>query len=125
MTAPSSRCPGRAEALFAQAVDADIAYMRSAGVIDEEGMSGQAYYDDDDAFEFLLDALKWKGMRNKDEEMLAAFIDEYMELQQRYMEEKGLVEWDWSAYWAHFGAKFCLRFDRILTSVKIRSIFEK
>lgn len=33
-------------------------------------------------------------MRNKDEEMLAAFIDEYMELQQRYMEEKGLVEWD-------------------------------
>ena len=85
---------GRAEALFAQAVEADIAYMRSAGVIDEEGLSGQAYYDDDDAFEFLLDALKWKGMRNKDEEMLAAFIDEYMELQQRYMEEKGLVEWD-------------------------------
>lgn len=41
---------GRAEALFAQAVEADIAYMRSAGVIDEEGMSGQAYYDDDDAF---------------------------------------------------------------------------
>ena len=57
---------GRAEALFAQAVDADIAYIRVIG----------------------------SNMPYLDEEMLAAFIDEYMELQQRYMEEKGLVEWD-------------------------------
>ena len=84
----------RAEALFQQAVEADIAYMREAGVIDEEGLAGDAYYDDDDAFEFLLDRLKWKGMKPKDEENLADFIDMYMELQQRYMEEKGLVEWD-------------------------------
>ena len=85
----------QAETLVAQAIDADFAYMRSAGILTDDGLMGEAYYDDDDAFEFILDHMA-KARRTKDREMdhLAAFIDQYMDLQQQYLEEIGLLSWD-------------------------------
>ena len=44
------------DALVRQAIDADLEYMKSAGVLTEDGTMGDAYYDDDDAFEFCWTA---------------------------------------------------------------------
>ena len=84
-----------AENLVRQAIAWDIEYMRSAGVIDGSGMMGTVYYDDDDAFEFLLDRMsRERGLSEDQEGPLAAFIDQYMELQQQYLEGAGLMDWD-------------------------------
>ena len=45
------------EAFVRRAIEADMAYMLETGVIDEDGMMGEAYYDDDDAFEFILERM--------------------------------------------------------------------
>lgn len=85
---------GKAEGLVRQALDADLAYMRCAGVIDEAGAEGNAFYDDDDAFEYLLDRLsRERGTREDELDDLTDFIDQYMDLMQAYMEEKGLLSW--------------------------------
>ena len=84
-----------AQALLAQAIDADFAYMREAGILTADGLMGNAYYDDDDAFEFILDHMaKARRAREKDMDALAAFIDQYMELQEQYLSENGLLNWD-------------------------------
>ena len=84
-----------AETLLQQAVDADFAYMAQAGILAEDGLMGQDYYDDDDAFEFILDHMaKVRRAKEKDMDALAAFIDQYMELQERYLSESGLLSWD-------------------------------
>lgn len=85
----------QADTLLEQAIDADFAYMLSAGVLDEQGAMGDAYYDDDDAFEFMLDFIgraRKAGERELDQ--IASFIDQYMELQQQYLEDNGLMSWD-------------------------------
>lgn len=85
----------QAETLLTQAIDADFAYMLSAGILGEDGLMGNAYYDDDDAFEFILDRMA-KVRKAKDREMdfLAAFIDQYLDLQQQYLESKDLMSWE-------------------------------
>ena len=45
------------EDFIRRAIEADMAYMREIDVIDEEGLMGDGEYDDDDAFEALLDVL--------------------------------------------------------------------
>ena len=67
----------------------------SAGVLEKDGTMGNAYYDDDDAFEFMLDEIGKKRKSNDRElDMIASFIDQYMDLQQAYLEDKGLMSWD-------------------------------
>ena len=82
---------GQCEKLLSDAIEADMAYMLKAGVLDAEGMMGDAYYDDDDAFEALLDTL---GEDADDDEMgeLAQMLDSYMAAQQDFMEASGLME---------------------------------
>ena len=83
------------EALVRQAIDADLEYMKSAGVIAEDGSMGDSYYDDDDAFEFLLDRIcQERGISGDRELRIASFLDDYMDAQQSYMEKHGLREWD-------------------------------
>ena len=85
----------QAEALVAQAIDADFAYMVSAGVLDADGLMGNAYYDDDDAFEFILDHIATaRKAKERDMDALAAFVEQYMELQEQYLEKKGLMSWE-------------------------------
>ncbi|NLG25978.1 MAG: hypothetical protein GX558_11515 [Clostridiales bacterium] len=85
------------EALARRAIELDFEYMRAAGVIDERGLMGDAYYDDDDAFEYIFDRMcRERGLREDDpaQEHLAAFVDQYMELQEQFMGQRGMVKWD-------------------------------
>lgn len=85
----------QANELLAQAIDTDMAYMQSAGILDKDGMMGDAYYDDDDAFEFILEHMaRQRKMKEDAQGPLAAFIDQYMELQQLFLEENGMMDWD-------------------------------
>ncbi len=84
-----------AESLLRQAIDADMAYMLDAGILNENGLMGNAYYDDDEAFEFLLDRMaRERGLDEDGQGPLAAFIDQYMDLQQQFLEDNGLMAWD-------------------------------
>ena len=85
----------QAESLVSQAIDADMAYMLHAGVLTQDGLMGEAYYDDDEAFEFILEQMaRARKMREDAQGPLAAFIDQYMDLQQQFLEESGLMDWD-------------------------------
>ena len=84
-----------AQNLVRQAIGWDLEYMRSAGVIDENGLMGAVYYDDDDAFEYILERMgRERGLSEDDQGPLASFIDQYMDLLQQYLESAGLLEWD-------------------------------
>jgi len=80
------------EDFIRRAIGADMAYMREIDVIDEDGLMGEGEYDDDDAFEALLDVLG--GDTEDEDEMnrLAQMLDSYMNAQQDFMEASGLVE---------------------------------
>lgn len=81
--------------LISQAIDADMKFMHENGVIDTEGNAGDSYYDDDDAFEFMVDELTAQNGLNPEMSIrLASLIDDYMDYQQEYLESKGLVDWD-------------------------------
>ncbi len=94
-TAEFKPLAAQAETLVKQAIDADFAYMLSAGVLTQDGAMGDAYYDDDDAFEFMLNAIaRQRSSSERELDFVAAFIDQYMDLQQQYLEDKGLMSWD-------------------------------
>ena len=85
----------QAKELLDLAIDTDMAYMQSAGILNADGMMGEAYYDDDDAFEFILERMaRARKMKEDAQGPLAAFIDQYMELQQLFPEENGMMDWD-------------------------------
>ena len=79
------------EDFIRRAIEADMAYMREIDVIDEDGLMGDGEYDDDDAFEALLDVLG----DDADEDGMnqtAQLLDSYMAAQQDFMEASGLME---------------------------------
>ena len=80
--------------LIGQIIDADMEYMHESGVLDAEGNSGGSYYEDDEAFEFMVEKitadLRLDPVRAV---KLASLIDDYMDYQQEYLESKGLVQW--------------------------------
>ena len=83
------------DVLVSQMIDLDMDFMHKTGVIDENGEAGDNYYDDDEAFEYILDAIVVKHKFNADMAMKAAsLLDDFTDLQQAYMEAKGLVEWE-------------------------------
>ena len=89
------RLADRLPALVGAAIDADMAYMARAGVIDGDGMMGDQFYDDDDAFEYILDALAGpKKPAEPEMRALSAFVDQYMELQEQYMASADLIDWE-------------------------------
>ncbi len=83
------------EPLIAQAIDADMAYMHESGVLDADGNAGDSYYEDDDAFEAMVEALVAQNDLSPEQAVkVAALVDDYMDAQQAYLESKGLVEWE-------------------------------
>lgn len=83
----------RLETLIAQAIDADLAFMRESGVIDEDGNAGDSYYEEDDAFEYIVEALAAANDLDPDQAVRMAFlIDDFMDAQQAYLEYRGLVQ---------------------------------
>ena len=80
------------EDFIRRAIEADMAYMREIDVIDEDGLMGDGEYDDDDAFEALLDVLAEDCEDDAQIDALAQMLDSYMAAQQEFMEASGLVE---------------------------------
>lgn len=75
-------------------IDADMEYMHQNGILDEEGNSGGSYYEDDEAFEFMVEKLAADLKLDPVKAVkLASLIDDYMDYQQEYLENKGLVQW--------------------------------
>ncbi len=85
----------RIDALLSEIIDADMAYMHEAGVLDEEGNAGDSYYEDDDAFESMVEAVVAQNNLSPEEAVkIASLVNDYMDLQQEYLESKGLVDWE-------------------------------
>lgn len=80
------------EDFIRRAIEADMAYMLEIDVIDEEGFMGDGEYDDDDAFEALLDMLGGDASDEDEMNRLAQLLDSYMNAQQDFMEASGLME---------------------------------
>jgi len=86
---------GMIESLISQAIDADMDYMHKSGVLDDEGNAGDEYYEDDDAFEYMVEAIVAKNNLTPEQAVkVAALVDDYMDHQQAYLESKGLCDWE-------------------------------
>ena len=81
--------------LISQTIDADMAYMHEHHVIDEEGNAGTEYYEDDEAFEYMVEKLAEDNQLDPVKAVkLASLVVDYMDYQQEYLESRGLVAWD-------------------------------
>ena len=80
------------EGFIRRAIEADMAYMREIDVIDEDGLMGEGEYDEDDAFEALLDALADDPEDDAAMDALAQMLDSYMEAQQDFLDQSGLTQ---------------------------------
>ena len=81
--------------LISQAIDADMDFMHKSGVLDEEGNAGDEYYEDDDAFEYMVEAIVAANKLTPEQAVkVAALVDDYMDHQQAYLESKGLCDWE-------------------------------
>lgn len=79
------------ETFIRRAIEADMAYMRETDVLTADGLMGEGEYDDDDAFEALLDKLG-EGVTDEDElNRIAQRLDSYMSAQQDFLEKSGLA----------------------------------
>ena len=71
----------------------DLRFMHSTGVLNQEEEQGDADYDDDEAFEYILDAYLTDFPCDEDAAMkVAELLNCYMELQYDYLKSQGLVE---------------------------------
>lgn len=72
-------------ALVPQMIDADMAYMHEAGVLDDDGYAGDAYYEDDEAIEYIVETLAAKNALDPEQAVkLAALVDDYLDAQQMF-----------------------------------------
>ena len=86
---------GQIETLISQAIDEDMDYLHDADVLDADGNAGDGYYEDDEAFEFIVETLAANNALSGEEAVkMASLIADYMDLQQAYLEHKGLVDWE-------------------------------
>ena len=86
---------GMIASLISQAIDADMDFMHRTGVLDEDGNAGDNYYEDDDAFEYMVEAIvEANDLTPEQAVKVAALVDDYMDHQQAYLESKGLVDWE-------------------------------
>ena len=87
--------PSQIDSLLRKAVEYDLQYMKENGVIGPESEAGDSFYDDDEAFEYISDNLcKVFGGNDETAMRICALVDDYMDLQEEYMEQSGLVEWE-------------------------------
>lgn len=86
---------GMIETLISQAIDADMEFMHQSGVLDAEGNAGDEYYEDDDAFEYMVEYIVARNSLSPEQAVkVAALVDDYMDHQQAYLESKGLCDWE-------------------------------
>ena len=81
------------DSLIAQAIDADIAFMHETGVLDADGNAGDAYYEEDDAFEYIVETLAAANALSPEAAVkMASLVDDFMDFQQDYLVYKDLVQ---------------------------------
>ena len=91
----SYEIPVPKDALISQAIDADMTFMYQNGILNSDGLGGDEYYDEDDAFEFILEELLRLHLLDGEAAIkVAVFVNDFMEFQYEYMEKKGLVDLD-------------------------------
>lgn len=83
-------------ALVPQMIDADMAYMHEAGVLDADGYACDAYYEDDEAIEYIVESLAAKNALDPEQAVKPrpALVDDYLDAQQMFLESQGMVEYD-------------------------------
>ena len=90
---PFRAIAGEIPAAIRDFVTYDLHFMKVTGVVDENGEQGENEYDDDEAFEFIYDAWLSDHPENEDEDMLmAALLNEYMDLQYQFLCQQGLAD---------------------------------
>ena len=86
---------GMIESLISQAIDADMDYMHKECVLDADGNAGDEYYEDDEAFEHMVETIVANNKLTPEQAVkVAALVDDYMDHQQAYLESKGLCDWE-------------------------------
>ncbi|NLV59430.1 MAG: hypothetical protein GXY67_11785 [Clostridiales bacterium] len=84
---------GQLTAVLDAFITLDFQYMHLAGVLDEEGNRGENEYDEDEAFEEILDGYLMNHPCSEERVMeLAGLLDQYMEWQRAFLELTGLAE---------------------------------
>lgn len=81
-----------AKDVFNYAMTYDLDYMTKAGII-KDGEFTDAYYDEDDAFDFIIDRTS-NAMSDVEGDVIAELIELYFEYHDAFMEEKGLLDWE-------------------------------
>ncbi len=73
-------------------MEADFAYMKKEGILDGKE---DAFYDDDDAYDYIVETILEKEKPGEEKELLiAALVDAYMDSQNAYMEAHDLLSWE-------------------------------
>ena len=82
--------------LTRELLTADLAFMVASGVLLADGTPGESFYDDDDAFEALCDAVigAREGLDEQAEMRIAHLVDDYMDCAQQYFEASDLLFWE-------------------------------
>lgn len=78
--------------VFNLAMAYDLDYMVASGVL-REGDFTDVYYDEDDAFDFIMEHLS-NAHPEWDADTLTDLLDLYTDYHDVYMEEKGLLTWE-------------------------------
>ncbi len=81
------------QSVLATALDADLRFMEATGVL-VGGLPGDAFYDDDEAYEAICDAVvSTLGLSEEAEMAACRIVDDYMDIFEQYLTSKGLIDW--------------------------------
>jgi len=76
-----------------QAQSLDLRYMRESNTLDAEGFEGEGYYDEDEAFEYIVEEIvKLRGLNDEQAILAAVLVDAYMGAQDAFLRREGLAE---------------------------------
>ena len=81
-----------ADKIITSAMKCDLMFMEQEGII-TDGEYSDSYYDDDDAFDFIIEKLS-EEYPKADPYRLTELLECYFEYHDKYMEENGLLEWN-------------------------------
>lgn len=71
-------------------IDAHLRYLHQCGALNDDGDTGEGEYDEDDAFEFILDAVSL-GCTEDEKDALASLVLAFLPCQDDYMDQMGLL----------------------------------
>ena len=81
------------DSILRQAQALDLRFMRESNVLDAEGFAGDGYYDEDEAFEYIVEEIvKLRGLDDEQAVLAAALVDAYMGAQDAFLRKAGLAE---------------------------------